>query len=80
MDHCHFCHGDRAVSGSKIPDLRYLSREKHTIFNQIVLQGVFQDLGMPGFSDYLSVEDAEAIQAYIIERARHTLKENQLVE
>lgn len=75
MNHCHFCHGDRAVSGSKIPDLRFLSAEKHAIFNQIVLQGLFQDLGMPGFSDYLSANDAEAIQAYIIERARATLND-----
>ena len=78
LDHCAFCHGDRAVSGSEIPDLRYLDPAKHDIFNQIVLEGIFSGLGMPRFKDVLSVDNAERIHAYLIKRAHETLEDKSL--
>lgn len=78
MDHCTFCHGDRAVSGSEIADLRYLHPAKHEIFNKIVLDGLFIGLGMPTFKEVLSVDDAEAIHAYLIKRGHETLEEQSL--
>ena len=78
LDHCAFCHGDRAVSGSEIPDLRYLDPAKHDIFNQIVREGIFSGLGMPRFKDVLSVDNAERIHAYLIKRAHETLEDKSL--
>ena len=49
-----------------LPDLRRLSRDKHKIFQQIVLDGALEPLGMPSFGDDLSAQDADAIQAYIV--------------
>ena len=78
LDHCAVCHGDRAVSGSEIPDLRYLHPGKHQIFNQIVVDGIFNGLGMPSFKHVLSVDNAETIHAYLIKRAHETLEEQSL--
>jgi quinohemoprotein ethanol dehydrogenase len=48
------------------PDLRRMSRERHAIFNDIVLNGALRPLAMPQWDDVLSVEDVEAIHAYLI--------------
>ena len=39
----------------------------------MVLGGLHWQKGMVGFSDQLSAEDAEAIRAYLIERAHFAL-------
>lgn len=75
MKHCQFCHGDEVISASAIPDLRYMHPAKHSIFNQIVLDGLFEATGMVGFGDLLSVDDAEMIRAYIIKRRNETVTE-----
>jgi len=49
-----------------------LSLEKHKIFNHIVLDGALEELGMPAFRDDLSINDAFAIQAYIVDLANRT--------
>lgn len=67
--YCGVCHGSGAKSGLLFPDLRYLTQEKYRIFNQIVLDGVFVSLGMPSFDDVLDVADANAIKAFILDRA-----------
>jgi len=64
---CATCHGANARGGLK--DLRWMSRETHGEFNQIVLEGLLADRGMPDFSAELSSEDASAIHAYITARA-----------
>ena len=68
---CSTCHGGGTISSGLYPDLKLASRETHDQWNDIVLGGVRQAQGMASFADLLSVEDAEAIQAYIIERALH---------
>jgi len=66
--HCGMCHGPNTLAGSVIPDLRYLTQEKHDIFAGIVA-GAYRAKGMPGFSDTLKPEDVEAVHQYIIKRA-----------
>lgn len=69
---CGNCHGFNVLSGGSIPDLRYLSPDTHQVFNDIVLGGTRISAGMASFADVLSVEDAEAIHAYVIQRAHDT--------
>ena len=66
---CFACHGDTAVSGGVIPDLRYTSRATHELWNEIVLGGLLKSGGMASYASILSEEDAGAIQAYVIKRA-----------
>ncbi len=66
---CFTCHGDSAISGRVLPDLRYLTPESHAEWPAIVLGGARQSRGMLGFAELLSNEDSEAIRAYVIERA-----------
>ena len=67
---CRLCHGGSAISGGMIPDLRYMSAATHADFNKIVLYGARADRGMAPFADVLGEADAEAVHAYIIDRAR----------
>ena len=64
---CARCHGQLAVGGVK--DLRFMTRETHAAFNDIVLKGLRADKGMASFADLLSPADVEAIHAYVIARA-----------
>ena len=66
---CSMCHGDGAASGGITPDLRFASAETHAIWDGIVIGGALQDKGMPGFPGILTAEDADAVHAYVIDRA-----------
>ena len=70
--HCGVCHGISAIAGSVLPDLRYLTPEKHQLFNGIVA-GAYAAKGMPSFTGTLSAEQVEDIHQYVIKRA-HDLK------
>lgn len=72
---CANCHGLNAVSGGVVPDLRYLSPDKHKLFPGIVYGGR-TSRGMPSFSGGLGQEDVERIRQYILYRA-HGLKAEQ---
>ena len=48
------------------PDLRFMSRDTHSQFEAIVLGGARADRGMASFADAVSVDDVQAIHAYII--------------
>ena len=74
--HCWPCHGSNVASSWVVPDLRYLSAERHAIFNDILLKGALLPLGMPSFAAELDDADADAIHAYVIEKA-HELKAEQ---
>jgi PQQ-dependent dehydrogenase (methanol/ethanol family) len=63
---CRICHGGNLISGGMTPDLRFMSRETHAQFEAIVLGGARADRGMASFADVVSVDDAQAIHAYII--------------
>ncbi len=72
-NNCSPCHGLSAFSGHALPDLRYLSSEKHENFQSIVY-GARAHLGMPAFGGRLEPADIEKVRAYLIQRA-HDLKE-----
>ncbi len=74
VDLCMACHGDGAVGGGVLPDLRYMNAEKHQMWMGIVLGGLYREKGMVSFADVLSADEATAIQAYVIERAHAQLE------
>ena len=45
------CHGALVISGGVVPDLRMLTAEKHSIFKEIVYDGVIHGAGMPRLGD-----------------------------
>jgi quinohemoprotein ethanol dehydrogenase len=67
--HCFYCHGFAAEASGLHPDLRYARKEVHDSWNAIVLGGTRQSGGMASFADQLSVDESDAIHAYVIERA-----------
>jgi quinohemoprotein ethanol dehydrogenase len=73
--HCAICHGVGAVSGGSTPDLRWMSTATHAEFDAIVLGGSRTDRGMVSFSDVVTPEDATALHAYLIKRARDDWKD-----
>lgn len=70
MRNCMVCHGDRAVSGSSLPDLRYMNPTTHEQFDAIVLGGIYWQKGMVGFGDKITKPEADAIHQYLIKRSR----------
>lgn len=74
---CFACHGDTAVGGGVVPDLRYTQKATHAVWDKIVLDGLFSAGGMVGFSKILSPADSKAIQAYVIKRAHDAKVEAQ---
>jgi mono/diheme cytochrome c family protein len=68
QSYCAGCHGDVAVSGGVLPDLRESDTTTGETWFDIVLRGVFESQGMVSFSKELSREDAAAIRSYVIFR------------
>jgi PQQ-dependent dehydrogenase (methanol/ethanol family) len=73
--YCAACHGDVAVSGGVLPDLRYSSTLDNDQWFDIVLGGMLQPNGMVSFKKELSRQDAAAARAYVIFRANQSLAE-----
>jgi quinohemoprotein ethanol dehydrogenase len=73
---CGTCHGDVAVSGGVLPDLRYSSTLTNDQWFHIVLGGLLRENGMVSFAKEISHGDAVAIRAYVIFRANQSLKES----
>ena len=69
---CGGCHGMYG-STPMLPDLRRLTPEKHMLFKQIVLEGLFEPLGMSSFAGDLNETEVDAIQAYIVELSREAV-------
>ena len=68
--HCGNCHGDAAVSGGIVPDLRY----SHALTNDefwtaVVHDGVLAARGMVSFKAELSASHEQALRAYLTQRA-----------
>jgi PQQ-dependent dehydrogenase (methanol/ethanol family) len=72
--YCGNCHGDVAVSGGVLPDLRYSGALSNDQWYRIVLDGILQSSGMVSFSKEISRPDADAIRAYVIFRANQSLE------
>jgi quinohemoprotein ethanol dehydrogenase len=64
-ENCAICHPNMTRSASS--DLRRMSAGVHASFNDIVLQGLMRETGMPSWGDVLSVADAGAIHAFLID-------------
>jgi quinohemoprotein ethanol dehydrogenase len=73
--YCSTCHGDVAVSGGVLPDLRYSRLLADDIWFDVVLKGMLKQSGMVSFEKELSHDDAAAIRAYVIFRANQSLAE-----
>ena len=72
--HCSYCHGDGLRTGGLNPDLRWSSPAIHDVWQQIVREGVLSPVGMVGFKDFVSEEDAEAIRQYVLSEAHRVYK------
>jgi len=72
---CSACHGDVAVSGGLVPDLRYSSFLADDEWFAIVRGGELRSEGMVSFAKEVSKEDAAAIRSYVIFRANQSLNE-----
>jgi mono/diheme cytochrome c family protein len=70
---CGGCHGDAGISGGVLPDLRASAAlAAQSAWVAIVLDGSLSARGMVAFARELAADDAEAVRAYVIERARET--------
>jgi quinohemoprotein ethanol dehydrogenase len=67
--YCAACHGENAIGGGTVPDLRASSFLGNDFFYEIVLNGAMKDAGMAPFKAVLDQKDAAAIRAYLIKRA-----------
>jgi quinohemoprotein ethanol dehydrogenase len=74
--YCSSCHGDVAVSGGVLPDLRYSGTLGADQWFDVVLGGQLKQFGMVSFSKELTREDAAAIRAYVIARAHESLAQS----
>lgn len=72
LSRCVWCHGDAAMSGGVLPDLRMLDKKKHELFSKVVLEGIYSKKGMPSFTGVLDEKEVEAVRQYIIKRAHAT--------
>jgi quinohemoprotein ethanol dehydrogenase len=71
---CAACHGDVAVSGGVIPDLRYSSAlSSDQLFSSIVLGGLLKKQGMVSFAKELTRDDVKSIRSYVIFRANQSV-------
>jgi quinohemoprotein ethanol dehydrogenase len=68
--YCSVCHGDAAVAGGLVPDLRHSGVIANAdALKAVVLEGQLKHNGMVAFASALKPEDAEAIRQYLIKRA-----------
>jgi quinohemoprotein ethanol dehydrogenase len=72
--YCSACHGEHAVGGGVVPDLRASNFLNRDYFYNIVLDGALKDAGMAAFNRALSRDDATAIRNFIIHRANEDSK------
>ena len=72
--YCGTCHGDSAVSGGILPDLRgSAALGDARRWAQFVEDGLRRQKGMVSFRAELSPADAERVRAYVIRRAHDAL-------
>jgi mono/diheme cytochrome c family protein len=73
---CSTCHGDSAVGGGVVPDLRWspMNRSAQT-WREVVIDGARKDHGMVSFAPVISVAEAESIRAYVIKRANDSYEQ-----
>ena len=68
--HCATCHDTQYANRGAFPDLRYsLAINSEDTFEAIVLGGALQAAGMASFQGKLTVDQVQAVRAYVIARA-----------
>ena len=68
--HCAMCHDTQFANRAMFPDLRYSQALKSAeAFDSIVIECALQPAGMASFKGQVSAEQAQAIRAYLIDRA-----------
>ena len=68
--YCTYCHGDAAMSGGMVPDLRHSATlNDANAIKSIVIDGALKHNGMVSFKEVVTAADAEAIRHYLIKRA-----------
>jgi quinohemoprotein ethanol dehydrogenase len=65
---CVACHGPAAIGGGTIPDLRTAAPAVYDALPKIVLEGALRSKGMPGFGEWLDVNDVAVLRAYLLSR------------
>ncbi|MEZ5735587.1 MAG: PQQ-dependent dehydrogenase, methanol/ethanol family [Novosphingobium sp.] len=71
---CYGCHGYGAMSGGVIPDLRYSSTlSNKEAWDAVLIDGILAVNGMVSFAPNYSVEQLEAVRAYVISQARESV-------
>ena len=76
--YCAACHGDVAVSGGVLPDLRYSGTLDNNAWFSVVLGGILQPQGMVSFVKELSRRDASDIRSYVILRRNQSVAANKI--
>jgi quinohemoprotein ethanol dehydrogenase len=71
---CSICHGDAAVAGALVPDLRYSPViDSPPLWQQIVHDGVLKERGMVAWSANMTPAQIENIRLYVIKRANEDM-------
>lgn len=73
---CMWCHGDSAVSGGLVADLRASAALHDESWGEIVREGSLAEAGMASFGQHLTHEDSEAVRAYVIHEANRALADD----
>ena len=68
--YCSVCHGEAAVAGGIVPDLRTSPFNSVDAWYSIVLDGALREGGMAAFAQVLDRSQAGAIRDYVVHRAR----------
>ncbi len=73
---CGNCHGDTAVSGGTMPDLRYAAALRDDeLFQKIVHDGLLEPKGMVAFGTQLDPQAIERVRAYVTHRVNESVAE-----
>jgi quinohemoprotein ethanol dehydrogenase len=67
---CSACHGAAGGSTGAYPNLQNATQDVHNSFQEIVLSGIREPLGMPSFEGMFTPEQVTLMQAYIVDAAR----------
>ena len=67
---CAVCHGDAAVAGVLVPDLRHSATlNSPQLWQQIVHDGILKERGMVSWSANFTPEQIDSVRHYVIKRA-----------
>jgi alcohol dehydrogenase (cytochrome c)/quinohemoprotein ethanol dehydrogenase len=74
--YCGPCHGDTAVSGGVLPDLRHSAAASDPkLWQSIAHDGALEARGMIAFGEELSADQIETVRAYVVHRINESLAE-----